>query len=222
MLAAAPAFAGGLKTSLEYQYYAIDGQTSLQIVASMLQQGPRVNRRHAYATTQTKISHDLDFNGGGNCEAPDLTLTARFTVTLPRHRSPASMSPAVRGQYNRLMKIVLDHENEHVRLHKACVQRIQGRISQLNKPRSCNEFMWQAKTIVKEEWARCEEQDEALDKRDADRHDRLPLIADALKEVDQVKARAAANSSSRGSGGGSRASAFAPSGDPSDLVVNPR
>ncbi|MCB1474648.1 MAG: DUF922 domain-containing protein [Rhodobiaceae bacterium] len=221
MLAAAPAWAGGLKTSVEYQYYAIDGRTPLQVVASMLQQGPRVNRRHAYATTQTKIENGLGFNGGGNCEAPDLTLQAKFLVTLPKHRSPGSLPASTRTQYNRLMKVILDHENEHVRLHKACVQKMYSRISRLQKPRSCNEFMWQAKAIVKEEWARCEQQDEALDSRDADRHDRLPLIAEALKEVDQAKARAASNTTQSRSSRSS-ASAFAPTGDPSDLVINVR
>lgn len=222
-LAAVPASAGGLKTGVDYKYYAIDGRTSLEVVASMLRQGPRVNRNHAYATTQTRISDDLDFNGAGNCEAPDVTFTARFVVTLPKHRSPGSMPSSVRGQYNRLMKIILDHENEHVRLQKVCVQKMYNRISKITRPRSCNEFMWQAKAIVKEEWSLCKKQNDALDSRDRDRHDRMPMIAEALKEVEQIKAaRAAGQTSQPRSSGGSRASAFAPTGEPSDLVINVR
>ena len=223
LLMAAPAFAGGIKTQLNYEYYAVDGRSALDVINSMLRHGPDYGGDHAYATTKVDVDPKLAPSAGGSCSGSNLTLEARFTVTLPRHSAPATMAPSTRAQYSRFLGELKTHELKHEKIFKGCLDVIQRQVRSLPPAPSCAAFSQQVQAISDREWARCRVLNQALDDHDGARHDSMPLIADALKEVASIQSRAAfapsrpedRHTENR------RPARNALSGDPSDLVINP-
>lgn len=223
LLVAAPAHAGGVKTQLTFEYYAVDGRSALEVINSMLSKGPDHGGDHAYATTRVDVEPTLRHADSNGCSAGDLTLEARFTVTLPRHRAPATMSSSTRAQYNRLLGVLKTHELKHEKIFKGCLNEIHRQVMALPPARSCVAFSREVKAISDREWARCGELNQALDDQDGARHDSMPLIADALREVAAIQKRAAfsARSDSGQTEDRRRSTRAAPAGDPSDLIINP-
>lgn len=220
ILMTAPAWAGGVKQQIEYKHYAVEGASALQVINSMLRAGPDYGGAHAYATTQVDVEPAMSRSLENGCRAEDLTLNARFTITLPRHGAPGQLGFATRRQYERLVGILKAHELEHQRIFRGCLDEMHKQIMALPPARSCAAFSRQVRAISDREWARCKVLNQALDDRDGARHDELPLIADALREAAQAQARAAFAPTRAPRETGRRIEAMTPSGDPSELVVN--
>ncbi|MGE0231131.1 MAG: DUF922 domain-containing protein, partial [Flavobacteriaceae bacterium] len=191
LLTVVPAMAGGVKSQLNYDYYAVEGRSPLEVINSMLSSGPRHGDGHAYATTKVDVEPQLSYAEGAGCRAGDLTLQAEFTITLPRHRAPAMMTSSTRAQYDRLLAMLKTHELKHEKIFNDCMQAMHRQIMALPPAPSCVAFSRQVKEISDREWARCGVLNQALDEHDGARHDTLPLIADALKDVARAEASVA-------------------------------
>lgn len=190
-LIAAPALAGGVVGKTRYEYYTISGTSALDMVQSMLKKGPGYERGHAYALIEAKVKPVTKNSRGPGCKAADLTLNAQYTITLPRHEAPAALPSSVRKNYQRLSTILKSHEEKHRTIFNGCLKRMHQRIMALPAAKSCVVYSREVKKITKEEWARCDQINAALDKRDGNRHDTLPLIAQALNEAATARSQVA-------------------------------
>lgn len=192
LMPGAQALAGGVKSATDYLEYPVSGDSALAIVQSMLAGGPHYNGGHAYATTEVKVDPDTVQDTSNGCRAADLTLNARFTISLPRHNSRARLSSRVGREYDSLHKVLLEHENKHRQIFLGCLNRMHQRIMALPAADNCAAFSRQVKRITDEEWENCRALNQALDLKDGRRHDTLPLIATALAEANGARRSTAA------------------------------
>lgn len=108
----APAAARDWQATEHTVYYAIDGDTGLQLYRSIGQNGPQVSMRRAIALTEYELLWGRDYTPDGNAcritrAEPFLTITYR----LPRPRG--SLAPPVAAKWAAFIEGMTIHEHIH-------------------------------------------------------------------------------------------------------------
>ena len=105
--------------------YRVTGRTPLDIVGSMLANGPRSDwlRERAEALTEAVPHIRVDLSGtGSSCRIVTQANPAvyfSFTITLPRWEPPSGVSGATVTWWNAELRRAAVHENHHVDLWRA-------------------------------------------------------------------------------------------------------
>ncbi|MFD0917760.1 DUF922 domain-containing protein [Pseudahrensia aquimaris] len=125
-------------------YYNVSGKTGKALFASISKRGPKLNARHAIATTTSsiKLRNLKPKITSTRCRVGSVDVIANITYRYPRWSGERNASPAVRKAWKRFMKKVVQHEEIHGQIAKdqarsleRAMKRSSGRIS-----RGCADF----------------------------------------------------------------------------------
>lgn len=98
-------------------YYDVTGSTADQIRASMDRLRPKDpydGNRPVDAYTDWHISWTWPGYGTEDCDLSAADITYRISVTLPRWKAPADISPELPGKWERYIQSLTVHEKGHV------------------------------------------------------------------------------------------------------------
>ena len=125
-------------------YYTVSGKTGKALFASIGKRGPKLNARHAIATTtsQLKIRNFKPKLTRTRCEVGSVDVLVNITYRYPRWKGERRARPAVRKAWKRFMNKVSQHEKIHGQIAKDQAREVEkalrnssGRVS-----RGCSDF----------------------------------------------------------------------------------
>jgi predicted secreted Zn-dependent protease len=117
-----------LTSSQTREFYLVDGTTTNDIFDSMAGNG--LTSRSQQATEEfivglTQVSWSFEtsnLEGFGSCSLTSAAIDLRFTVTLPRHSAPETMSESQAARWRDFVADTAAHEQTHVDLYLTSAQ----------------------------------------------------------------------------------------------------
>ena len=176
--------AAKVKHKTTYKHYTVRGKSSLDLVLYMGRYGPVVGHDRAYGTIHPNPDLEGKLQQKKNyCSTTGFAITFDFLITLPRVYNHKALPRKTRRLFNKFYADTKAHEHTHRKIYLGCARRADRRIQALKKVRLCRQLDDKIGTILKEEFARCEELHKAFDRREAKKLAREPLIKQALIEA---------------------------------------
>ena len=130
---------GGPIVDLDYQYYTVYGNSTLEIQKSISAQSPLKTRAESFAgktdwTVRSEYHLVALASGGCRVEAPKVYVTIK--IHIPRLRVSTSQSKAVQQEWSRYFAALQSHELQHaqtgVKAGGELLRRLNGAESQLD------------------------------------------------------------------------------------------
>ncbi len=173
-----------VKHKTTYKHYTVKGKSSLDLVLYMGRYGPVVGHERAYGTIHPNPDLEGKLQQRKNyCSTTGFAITFDFLITLPRVYNHKALPRKTRRLFNKFYADTKAHEHVHRKIYLGCARRADKRIRALKKVKLCRQLDDQIGTILKEEFARCEELHKAFDRREAKKLAKEPLIKQALIEA---------------------------------------
>ena len=82
-----PAALAKPKSTTQYKYYPVSGDSAVELYIAMMKRGPHVNGDQAYASTTATQTLDGRFVRASSCRLHDINLSFQFTIRLPKLQS---------------------------------------------------------------------------------------------------------------------------------------
>lgn len=187
------------KINAKTVYYTVQGSNPTAMLSYMLRNGPRGNHGRALGTTNARISQTTRLLPKANrCQIREYRLDVDITVNLPRLAKGQKLSAPARKGWNGFAVYVRHHENRHKSMFIACARRIDKRVRALSRNQSCRAIQAKIQTIFNQENKRCDQQNQAYDRRETKRIDKLPFIRQATGTPRFTRTRTTATRSTSG------------------------
>lgn len=122
------------------KYFSIGGTTLDELDRDLSRNGPLMagtNMRHPGATEvkfDGKVTYKLD---GARCRVAKTDLTLRLVKTLPKWTAPKAASASVAMVWNTLSQDIARHENDHARIARSYVRKMESALRNLAPEKSC-------------------------------------------------------------------------------------
>lgn len=180
--AAPAADAAGPKVAVDYQYYAVNGTTAVQLMRDLHLHGPTVDGAGAYASTQSAFSESGQVVQGKGCSVPRYTIGLSFTITLPAAQDLPEASPRIKKAWRSFYSFVKKHEETHKSIWVSCAATMQAKVRAL-RMKTCDGLQSRAAQIIESESAKCRRKHDAFDRSERSRLKAQPLIQQALRAL---------------------------------------
>jgi len=122
------------------KYFSVTGTTLEELDRDLGRKGPLMagtNMRHPGAT-EVKFDGKVTYLPvGARCKVARTQLTLRLVKTLPKWTSPKSASPSVAVIWNTLSDDIARHENDHAKIARSYVRRMESALRNLAPEKSC-------------------------------------------------------------------------------------
>ncbi|MCA3573569.1 MAG: DUF922 domain-containing protein [Aestuariivirga sp.] len=122
----------------KYTYYAIAGDTAVEIYNSMMKKGPKVNGAKAYATTSATTTQDGKLLQGASCRVEDYRLRLDFVIKLPKIKNEKVLPAADRKRWQQFSSFLKTHEETHRKIWLDCAADLERQVKSI-KAKSCSE-----------------------------------------------------------------------------------
>lgn len=179
------------ETVTNINYYDVDATSAPALHQQMIARGPVHGRGRAYANIVAKPDYSGQLVQGQSCRLEDFTVSAEFTMTLPRLGGGAKLSPDLAARWSSFEDFVRRHEEGHRAIWLETMDRARTRISALSAP-TCRELQAEVDVEFQKEWRSGERRQDAYDRADQEKLVRHPLLqaaASARRKVASALAR---------------------------------
>lgn len=178
-----------LETSVETEYYTVEGQTTEAIFGFIEREGP-TDGEGKRGSGLTSVTWGYEWEGGpesGDCSIRSMTISAEIVVTLPRHVAPDTLPQQIGANWDSYAAGVAEHEQRHIDIYEQGAQELKQRMKEIGAFPSCDAL----ENEIKRVWA---EEQSAINERQSEFHDqeferlsgqREPLAA----QIDANRAR---------------------------------
>lgn len=100
----------------EVEWYEIEGDSRVDLLASLLDRGPRVGSgNHVVASTNWSVHWHIPRDSDGTCKSDEAYVTRSIVVQLPAWRMPQTTSQAEQQAWTDYVRSLAGHEWGHVR-----------------------------------------------------------------------------------------------------------
>jgi predicted secreted Zn-dependent protease len=130
-----------LATTLATTYYLVSGTTTEEIFASIEENGPADNvgqQGSGLTSVDWEYKWTGDVGPSGACSIRNLTITADITVELPQHSDEASLSEAIRSNFQTYAAGVAEHEQRHVDIYLEGAEDIKAAMEAISSEVNCD------------------------------------------------------------------------------------
>ena len=175
LAASAPASAAVVSTT-SYGYFTVKGNTPGEIYRSMLNHGPKVNRRQSLASNAMSAVQDGQLKqSNGSCKVQGYTIKLRFVTTRPQIANEHVLPPADRRLWRQFYAFIRQHEDEHRQLWHNCAAALQRRITAIRAP-SCGQTAAKANAMWKQMLATCDGKQHSFDSSQSAELEQQPFM----------------------------------------------
>ena len=136
------------RTTSQYKYYTITGDTPAEIYAAMIKRGPDVNGVNAYASTLATSSQSGRLLQGKTCKVQDYSFNINFVINLPKLRNEAALTGQTSAKWTQFKSLLKTHEETHRTIWMGCAQALEQKMATL-RTKDCKSMdklaakMWQ-------------------------------------------------------------------------------
>lgn len=142
-----PEFDGGMAvfTRLTRQAYAVTGTTADDVLASLLEKGPRDGGDVFFGITDTELDVHYDpADISGGCVIRDTRVYLDVTITLPEWAPPAGADSETVAEWGRFIRALQSHEDQHRQIAVDGAERAYRAVADLYRP-SCQAAVEEAR-----------------------------------------------------------------------------
>ncbi len=162
-------------TTTKINYYTVSGSSAAALVQQLNAHGPWHGGARAFGRIDGKPGYTGRLVQEHFCRAENLTVTAQFTMTLPRLASGTRLSNALSSQWKSFETFVRRHEEHHRDIWTDALSRADRRIAGLSNT-SCAQLQAAINQVLHEEWRSAEQQHVAFDRAEHGRLKQHPLL----------------------------------------------
>jgi predicted secreted Zn-dependent protease len=126
----------------EIKYFAITGDTSIELAGSIARGGVKACGAIDYewfrgdarpsACTLTRVSDTRQSiatkSSGASCRITDANIRASYTIYLPRWTSPSRVPKRLLDWWRKIVDFIADHEGGHVRIGRDYIRKLNARL----------------------------------------------------------------------------------------------
>ncbi len=114
------------------KYYAVVGRTATGLIEAMHARGPADTDPDSEILAQAAIHWSYAYryrvSSAGACLVTSATVTARYTVTLPRWTGPSRVRAELLAWWRLVLDVLRDHEARHVRIYGKWMAQLRERL----------------------------------------------------------------------------------------------
>ena len=162
-------------TVTKIKYYTVNATTAESLDQQMISRGPVHGPGRAYANIVARPDYAGQLVQGRTCKLENFTVTAQFTMTLPKLGGGAKLSRDLAARWESFQGFVRRHEEGHRAIWIETMDKAQRRISGLSAP-TCPHLQAQIDGVFQEEWRAGERRQDAYDVADQQKLVRHPLL----------------------------------------------
>ena len=108
------------RSTTQYKYYPVSGDSAVELYLAMMKRGPHVNGDQAYASTTATQTLDGRFVRAKTCQLHDLNLSFQFTIRLPKLASTKGLSKNTQSRWQAFSQFLRKHEETHRSIWLGC------------------------------------------------------------------------------------------------------
>lgn len=164
-LATVSAHAGGVTTTTTTRNYSVPGMTAKALVGYMLRNPVQGDHGAAFANIRPSYTLDIDTREvSGQCRVRDITVTIRFSMTLPVAANAGQMSSRVRAAWNSFAAFARRHEEAHRASYIGCAKAFLNRAKRETAP-SCHGVRSEVRQLFAEAKRACDARQVEFDRQ---------------------------------------------------------
>jgi predicted secreted Zn-dependent protease len=159
-----------------YKYYAISGDTPVEIYSSMIRRGPDVNGVNAYASTAATSSQKGRLVlQGKSCRVDGYQFNIDFVINLPKLKNEQALSGATAAKWGQFKSFLKLHEETHRSIWMGCARQLEARVQSL-RSKDCKTLDRQASQMWTAMRTACDKKHAAFDAAEQRRLLRHPFV----------------------------------------------
>lgn len=167
------------KSTTQYKYYPVSGNSAVELYIAMMKRGPHVNGDQAYASTTATQTLDGRFVRTSNCKLHDINLSFQFTIRLPKLASTKGLSKTTRDRWQQFSQFLRKHEETHRTIWMACAADFEKRALQV-KASTCEAADSEIARLADEARVACNKKHDAFDAAEQKRVAKHPFVKQVL------------------------------------------
>jgi predicted secreted Zn-dependent protease len=158
-----------------YSYYAITGNTAVEIYNAMLKKGPRVDGARAYAATSATTKQDGKLIQAKSCQISNYRLKLDFIIKLPKIRNESVLPASDRKRWHTFQAFLKTHEETHRTIWLGCASELERKVKAI-KASSCKDADRKATQLWTTIRAACNAKHNAFDTAEQKRLMQHPFV----------------------------------------------
>lgn len=163
-----------------YKYYAISGDTPVEIYSAMIRRGPDVNGVNAYASTSATSSQSGRLVlQGKSCRVDGYNFKIDFVINLPKLKNEKALSGATAAKWNQFKSFLKTHEENHRTIWMGCARELESKVQAL-RSKNCKTLDAQAGQMWKKMRGACDRKHAAFDAAEQRRLLKHPFVRTVL------------------------------------------
>ena len=177
------------KSTTQYKYYPVSGDSAVELYIAMMKRGPHVNGDQAYASTTATQTLDGRFIRASNCRLNDINLSFQFTIRLPKLSSTKGLSQTTRDRWQAFSQFLRKHEETHRSIWLACAADFEKRALAV-KASTCEQADAEIARLADQARIACNKKHDAFDAAEQKRVAKHPFVKLVLAPPKQTAALA--------------------------------
>jgi predicted secreted Zn-dependent protease len=163
-----------------YKYYAISGDTPVEIYSAMIRRGPDVNGVNAYASTSATSSQSGKLVlQGKSCRVDGYNFKIDFVINLPKLKNENALKGATAAKWNQFKSFLKTHEETHRSIWMGCARELESKVQALRST-NCKTLDAQAGKLWKNMRSACDRKHAAFDAAEQRRLLKHPFVRTVL------------------------------------------
>lgn len=167
------------KSTTQYKYYTISGDSAVELYIAMMKRGPHVNGDQAYASTTATQTLDGRFMRTNSCRLHDMNLSFQFTIRLPKLSSTKGLSKTTRDRWQEFSQFLRKHEETHRSIWLACATDFEKRAMAV-KASTCESADAEIARLADTARISCNKKHDAFDSAEQKRVAKHPFVKQVL------------------------------------------
>ena len=184
------------KSTTQYKYYPVSGDSAVELYLAMMKRGPHVNGDQAYASTTATQTLDGRFVRTSSCRLHDMNLNFQFTIRLPKLQSTKGLSKTTRDRWQAFSQFLRKHEETHRTIWLACAANFERRAMAV-KASTCEAADAEIARLAEAARIACNKKHDAFDAAEQKRVAKHPFVKQVLAPPKKQTAALAAQKSSK-------------------------
>lgn len=175
------------KSTTQYKYYPVSGDSAVELYIAMMKRGPHVNGDQAYASTTATQTLDGRFIRASSCRLHDMNLSFQFTIRLPKLQSTKGLSQTTRDRWLAFSQFLRKHEETHRSIWLACAADFEKRAMAV-KASTCEQADAEIARLADQTRIACNKKHDAFDAAEQKRVAKHPFVKLVLAPPKQTAA----------------------------------
>jgi predicted secreted Zn-dependent protease len=170
-----PAALAKPKSTTQYKYYPVSGDSAVDLYIAMMKRGPHVNGEQAYASTTATQTLDGRFLRSTSCRLHNINLSFQFTIRLPKLSSTKNLSKTTRDRWQAFSQFLRKHEETHRSIWLACAADFEKRAMAV-KASTCEAADAEIARLADDARLACNKKHDAFDAAEQKRVAKHPFV----------------------------------------------